>query len=146
MRRIAEKLLRVQEKVKPLFAAIALLLYVISLVLLAQEMKPKDDFSAFMVEALVRLTIPFSVILLQELKPSLCSPVRDDNDETPASVILLQEFKPSVCSPVRDDNDETPASVILLHSLKYRINLPLVPVCPKSARKHPKMPENARKR
>ena len=46
---------------------LALLLYITYLILLTREINPRDDFSGFMVKALVLLSVPFSVILLQEL-------------------------------------------------------------------------------
>lgn len=64
---IANNLAHVTEKAKPLFSAVALFLYALSLIVLARDVSPIRDLSGFLVEALVRLSIPFSVILLQEL-------------------------------------------------------------------------------
>ena len=56
-----------EHRTRGLFVAVALLLYVGSLVLLAQKISPVSDLDTFLVKALGNLSIPFGVILLQEL-------------------------------------------------------------------------------
>ena len=57
----------IEEKTKPLFVAAALLLYGWSLIQLGQEVSPITELEEFLVQALANLSIPFGVILLQEL-------------------------------------------------------------------------------
>lgn len=52
---------------KPLFVGVAIILYAISLVQLAGEINPIRELDLFLTEALGNLTIPFGVILLQEM-------------------------------------------------------------------------------
>ncbi len=56
-----------EHKTKALFVIAALVLYAGSLVLLAQKVSPTSDLELFLVKALGNLSIPFGVILLQEL-------------------------------------------------------------------------------
>ena len=56
-----------EHKTKPLFVAAALILYAWSLVQLAAETSPITELDQFLVGALANLSIPFGVILLQEL-------------------------------------------------------------------------------
>lgn len=62
-----EKLVKFQEKAKPFFSGAALILYIASLVLFLCKAEGPITFNTFLIEALVRLSIPFGVILLQEL-------------------------------------------------------------------------------
>jgi hypothetical protein len=62
-----EKLVKFQEKAKPFFSGAALILYIASLVSFLYKAEESVTFNTFLVEALVRLSIPFGVILLQEL-------------------------------------------------------------------------------
>ncbi len=64
---IDDKLVTFQEKAKPFFSGIALTLYIASLVLYLYKAEEPITFNAFLIEALVKLSIPFGVILLQEL-------------------------------------------------------------------------------
>ena len=64
---IAERLEWLEGRTKPLFVGVALLLYGLSLVELLGEINLTTDLNAFLVEALANLSIPFGVILLQEL-------------------------------------------------------------------------------
>ena len=52
---------------KPLFVGVALLLYVIELFRLAQVYNPVSQLDEFLIEALAALSVPFGIILLQEL-------------------------------------------------------------------------------
>lgn len=65
--KIAGMLAHIAEHAKPLFSGAALLFYVGSLVLLVRDVNPIHEQDTFLVEALVRLSIPFSIILLQEI-------------------------------------------------------------------------------
>jgi serine/threonine-protein kinase RsbW/sigma-B regulation protein RsbU (phosphoserine phosphatase) len=67
LRGFAHRLDKIEEKTKSLFVAVAIVLYVGSLVLLARKVNPLTDFDGFLVKALANLSIPFGVILLQEL-------------------------------------------------------------------------------
>ena len=62
-----------EERTKPLFVGVALLLYAISLVQLAGEINPAQELEEFLVQALINLSIPFGVILLQEMFELLTS-------------------------------------------------------------------------
>jgi hypothetical protein len=64
---LEEKLEWLEEKTKPLFVGMALLLYALSLVRLMGEIDPATNLEAFLVGALSNLSIPFGIILLQEL-------------------------------------------------------------------------------
>lgn len=64
---VAEGVEWVEEKSKILFVAVALGLYAWSLVELSTEVDILTDVNLFLVRALANLSIPFSVILLQEL-------------------------------------------------------------------------------
>lgn len=61
------KLMKFQEKAKPFFSGAALILYIASLVIFVYKAKEPITFNIFLIGALVRLSIPFGVILLQEL-------------------------------------------------------------------------------
>jgi hypothetical protein len=61
------KLMKFQEKAKPFFSGLALILYIASLVIFVYKAEKPITFNGFLIEALVRLSIPFGVILLQEL-------------------------------------------------------------------------------
>ena len=56
-----------EQKTKGIFVVVALFLYAGSLVLLARQVSPVTDIDTFLVKALGNLSIPFGVILLQEL-------------------------------------------------------------------------------
>jgi serine/threonine-protein kinase RsbW len=64
--RITHGLEKIEEKTKYLFITIAILLYTVSLVQLAQKVSPLTSLDEFLVKALANLSIPFGVILLQE--------------------------------------------------------------------------------
>jgi len=70
---LAEKLEWIEEKSKPLFVVMALLLYGYSLVQLMLEIDLGTDLSRFLVEALANLSIPFTVILLHGLLELIAS-------------------------------------------------------------------------
>jgi len=65
--RVAEKVEWLEESSKSLFVATALGLYAWSLVDLSREVDVLTDVNGFLVGALANLSIPFSVILMQEL-------------------------------------------------------------------------------
>jgi hypothetical protein len=62
-----EKLVKFQDKAKPFFSGAALILYIASLVGFLYKAEGPITFNAFLIQALVSLSIPFGVILLQEL-------------------------------------------------------------------------------
>lgn len=64
---IAEAIEWLEHRTKPLFVAVALILYAISLVELAGEIDPVAQLDEYLIGALANLSIPFGVILLQEL-------------------------------------------------------------------------------
>ncbi|MFT5137133.1 MAG: hypothetical protein ACI8XV_002170 [Arenicella sp.] len=64
---VSESIEWLEHKSKPLFVVVALLLYIISLVQLAAEVSPLNQLDAYLVGALANLSIPFGIILLQEL-------------------------------------------------------------------------------
>lgn len=57
----------VRRKTKPLFVAADLILYAIAIYRIAQNVKPLENLNQFLVESLIALTIPFGIILLQEM-------------------------------------------------------------------------------
>jgi hypothetical protein len=65
--RFAEILEWIEEKTRPLFIIVALLLYVVSLLQLATEVSIVTQLDEFLVQALINLSIPFGIILLQEM-------------------------------------------------------------------------------
>jgi anti-sigma regulatory factor (Ser/Thr protein kinase) len=65
--RLSRRLEKVEEKTKPVFVAVAIILYAGSLALLARKVNPLTDLDEFLVKALANLSIPFGIILLQEL-------------------------------------------------------------------------------
>lgn len=67
LRAFAHSLEKLEEKTKPLFVAVAILLYAGSLAFLVRKVNPLTDLDEFLVKALANLSIPFGVILLQEL-------------------------------------------------------------------------------
>jgi hypothetical protein len=67
LRLLPEKLEWLEVKTKPLFVGMALLLYAISLIDLMTRTNPSTNPEKFLVDALANLSIPFGVILLQEL-------------------------------------------------------------------------------
>ena len=64
---VSETLEWLEHKTKPLFVAVALILYAVSLYQLGLEVSPMKELDAFLVGALSNLSIPFGIILLQEL-------------------------------------------------------------------------------
>lgn len=64
---VAEFIEWLEHRTKPLFVIVALGLYIWSLIQLGQETNPTTEFDAFLVGALSNLSIPFGIILLQEL-------------------------------------------------------------------------------
>lgn len=64
---VSETLEWLEHKTKPIFVIVALILYGISLFTLAKEVNPMQELDAFLVGALSNLSIPFGIILLQEL-------------------------------------------------------------------------------
>ncbi|MFT7586624.1 MAG: hypothetical protein ACI9EW_003062 [Cellvibrionaceae bacterium] len=64
---ISESIDWLEHKSKPLFVIVALLLYVISLVQLTAEVSPITQLDEYLIGALANLSIPFGIILLQEL-------------------------------------------------------------------------------
>ncbi|MBV7338168.1 hypothetical protein KFU94_60080 [Chloroflexi bacterium TSY] len=64
---LAHALEWLEEKTKPLFVAAALILYAIAIYRITQTLKPLENLNQFLVEALIALTIPFGIILLQEM-------------------------------------------------------------------------------
>ena len=62
-----EKLVKFQDKAKPFFSGAALILYIASLVGFLYKAEGPITFNVFLIQALVSLSIPFGVILLQEL-------------------------------------------------------------------------------
>ncbi|MFK7800982.1 MAG: hypothetical protein AB8G95_05080 [Anaerolineae bacterium] len=64
---VSESIEWLEHKSKPLFVIVALLLYVISLVQLAAEVSPLNQLDEYLIGALANLSIPFGIILLQEL-------------------------------------------------------------------------------
>lgn len=64
---LAHALEWLEEKTKPLFVLAALVLYFVEIYKITGRMNPLDDLNQFLVEALIALTIPFSIILLQEM-------------------------------------------------------------------------------
>ncbi len=67
LRIVSEWIEWLEHKTKPLFVGVALILYAISLVELASEISPITQLDEYLVGALANLSIPFGVILLQEL-------------------------------------------------------------------------------
>lgn len=68
----------VEERSKPLFVIVALLLYVVELVRLAGEYSPIQQLDAYLVQALGALSVPFGIILLQEML-ELIGTIADSN-------------------------------------------------------------------
>ena len=64
---VSESIEWLEHKTKPLFVIVAIVLYAISLVQLAAEVSPLNQLDAYLVGALANLSIPFGIILLQEL-------------------------------------------------------------------------------
>lgn len=64
---ISETLEWLEEHSKPLFVIAALLLYAMSIVQLANEVSPITELNEFLIQSLANLSIPFGIILLQEL-------------------------------------------------------------------------------
>ena len=64
---LAHALEWLEEKTKPLFVVVALLLYGIEIGKIARVLNPVENLDQFLIEALAALSIPFGVILLQEL-------------------------------------------------------------------------------
>lgn len=64
---VSETLEWLEHKTKPLFVVVALILYAVSLYRLGLEVSPMKELDAFLVGALSNLSIPFGIILLQEL-------------------------------------------------------------------------------
>ena len=64
---VSETLEWLEHRTKPLFVIVALALYAISLYRLGVEVPPMKELDAFLVGALSNLSIPFGIILLQEL-------------------------------------------------------------------------------
>lgn len=64
---ISESIEWLEHKTKPLFVIVALALYTWELFRLAGEINPIMELDAYLVEALAALSIPFGVILLQEI-------------------------------------------------------------------------------
>ncbi|MEM8862062.1 MAG: hypothetical protein AAGD96_27395 [Chloroflexota bacterium] len=67
IRIVAEAMEWIEHKTKPIFVVVALLMYGISLVQLASEVNPITELETYLIGALSNLSIPFGVILLQEL-------------------------------------------------------------------------------
>jgi len=67
LERLAAYLNHLEHRSKPWFVAAALVSYGVALVLLLQKIDPIADPSEFLVKALASLSVPFGVILLQEL-------------------------------------------------------------------------------
>ena len=65
--RLAAVLKSAEHKSKRLFVGVALLSYVVSLVLLVKDVNPAADPGEYLVKALAALSVPFGIILLQEL-------------------------------------------------------------------------------
>ena len=88
-----------EHKTKSFFVVVAMLLYAGSLFLLAQKVSPLSDLDTFLVKALGNLSIPFGVILLQELLELLTAIPRStlrstcQQFEIVALVILRSFFK-----------------------------------------------------
>lgn len=64
---VSESLEWLEHKTKPIFVAVALILYAVSLYQLGLEVSPTKELDAFLIGALSNLSIPFGIILLQEL-------------------------------------------------------------------------------
>lgn len=64
---VSETLEWLEHRTKPLFVIVALILYIISLYQLGLEVSPMNQLDEFLVGALGNLSIPFGIILLQEL-------------------------------------------------------------------------------
>ena len=64
---VSETLEWLEHRTKPLFVIVALVLYAISLYRLGLEISPMKELDEFLVGALSNLSIPFGIILLQEL-------------------------------------------------------------------------------
>ena len=67
LKKFSEAIEWLEHKTKPIFVVVALLLYAIELVRVAQDYNPVSQLDEFLVEALAALSVPFGVILLQEL-------------------------------------------------------------------------------
>lgn len=65
--KLAESLEWLETKTRPLFVFVALFLYFVSIVQLLQTTNPFNDLNPFLVQALTNLSIPFGIILLQEM-------------------------------------------------------------------------------
>lgn len=64
---LAHALERLEEQTKPLWVVVALLLYGIEIGRIASTLNPLANLDQFLIEALSALSVPFGVILLQEL-------------------------------------------------------------------------------
>ncbi|MEM7113513.1 MAG: hypothetical protein AAF614_13835 [Chloroflexota bacterium] len=64
---VAHSLEWLEEKTKPLFVVVALVLYAIEVGRIATTMNVLENLDEFLIAALAGLSIPFSVILMQEL-------------------------------------------------------------------------------
>ncbi len=67
LKSVASALKWVEHQTKPIFVAVAIILYANSLVRLAARVNPVQELDVFLTDALGNLFIPFSVILMQEM-------------------------------------------------------------------------------
>ena len=82
LQRVSDGLKWFEQKTKRIFVIVALCLYAGSLVMLTQKISPAADLNLFLVKALSNLSIPFGIILLQELLELLTSISRNALDST----------------------------------------------------------------
>ncbi|MEM7343494.1 MAG: hypothetical protein AAF485_04580 [Chloroflexota bacterium] len=64
---LAEALEWLEEKTKPLFVLAALILYALEVYRITRVISPVEQLDAFLIESLAALSIPFGIILLQEM-------------------------------------------------------------------------------
>lgn len=64
---LANALEWLEEKTKPLFVIAALVLYALAIFRISRDLNPVENLDEFLIEALAALSIPFGIILLQEL-------------------------------------------------------------------------------
>jgi len=64
---VEEAVEEAEEKARGPFVIVAILIYIGSLFMLARKVNPVTDLDAYLVKALAQLSIPFGIILLQEM-------------------------------------------------------------------------------
>jgi len=99
LRALARRLEKVEEKTKPVFVIVAIVFYIGCLIKLTGEINPITDFDHFLIKALAKLSVPFGIILLQEMLELLTAVPRSalqsacQQFELIALVILRSFFK-----------------------------------------------------